>query len=69
MTKLDLKHCFDSIQPESLSMAMFDHEMEDCKGSMAYDFGGCRINFVFLKRESSLDPSFRGFMLRLSFSG
>ena len=38
MFKSDLEHCFDSIKPETLSFAMFDEEMEKCKGSMAEDF-------------------------------
>lgn len=58
MTKLDLKHCFDSVQPESLSMAMFDHEMEDCKGSMAYDFWRLQDNFRVSKEGIIIGPEF-----------
>lgn len=38
MYKSDIEHCFDSIKPETLSLAMFDEEMTQCKGSMAEDF-------------------------------
>ncbi len=38
MTKIDLKHCFESIKPESLSKAMFGCDIEDCNGTLAYDF-------------------------------
>lgn len=58
MTKLDLKHCFDRIQPESLSMAMFDHEMEDCKGSMAYDFWRLQDKFRVSKEGIIIGPEF-----------
>ena len=45
MTKLDLKHCFESITRSTLSVAMFNRKMEGCEGSMAYDF--CRLQDEF----------------------
>lgn len=38
MWKIDLCHCFEHIDPLSLSFALFDHDMEECEGSFAYDF-------------------------------
>lgn len=52
MTKLDLHHCFESISPELLSMAMFGHSMEQCTGSMAYDF--CRLQRQFCNRKDGI---------------
>lgn len=45
MTKLDLKHCFESIKPSTLSIAMFNHNMEECEGSLAFDF--CKLQDEF----------------------
>lgn len=45
MTKLDLEHCFESIIPNTLSNAMFGHDMKDCEGSLAFDF--CRLQNKF----------------------
>ena len=38
MEKTDLEHCFDSIKPEMLSIAMFDCPMNEAKDSMPYEF-------------------------------
>ena len=38
MYKSDIDHCFDSIKPETLSVAMFDEVMEHSPGSMAEAF-------------------------------
>lgn len=38
MEKTDLEHCFDSIKPETLSIAMFDVQMKNAIGSMPYTF-------------------------------
>ena len=45
MTKLDLEHCFENIAPSSLSTAMFNHKMEKCEGSLAFDF--CKMQDEF----------------------
>lgn len=45
MTKLDLEQCFESIMPNTLSNAMFGHDMKDCEGSLAFDF--CRLQNKF----------------------
>lgn len=38
MEKTDLEHCFDSIRPELLSVAMFDSPMAEAEGTMPYAF-------------------------------
>lgn len=38
MEKTDLEHCFDSIKPELLSVAMFGCSMAEAEGTMPYDF-------------------------------
>lgn len=45
MTKLDLKQCFESIIPSTLSTAMFNLKMEKCEGSLAFDF--CKMQDEF----------------------
>lgn len=45
MTKLDLEHCFDNISPESLSMAMFHHGIQECPESIASEF--CKLQHDF----------------------
>lgn len=52
MTKLDLKHCFESIIPSNLSIAMFNHKMEDCEGSLAFDF--CKLQDEFNKSRDGI---------------
>lgn len=52
MYKSDIEHCFDSIKPETLSLAMFDEEMARCKGSMAEDF--YRLNQSYLSSEDGI---------------
>ena len=52
MIKMDLKSCFESISPDVLSEAMFDREMKDCKGSIAYDF--CNLQRDFLNAEPGI---------------
>lgn len=52
MVKMDLKSCFESISPDKLSLAMFGHEMEDCKGSMAYEF--CQLQQDFQNHNSGI---------------
>lgn len=58
MVKMDLKSCFESISPDKLSLAMFGHEMEDCKGSMAYDFCQLQRNFQNLNSGIIIGPEF-----------
>lgn len=38
MEKSDLEHCFDSIKPETLSLAMFRTAMQDSQDTMPYAF-------------------------------
>ena len=52
MYKSDIEHCFDSIKPETLSLAMFDEEMPQCKGSMAEDF--YLLNQSYLSSEDGI---------------
>lgn len=52
MTKLDLKHCFESIIPSTLSTAMFNHKMEDFEGSLAFDF--CKLQDEFNKSRDGI---------------
>lgn len=52
MVKMDLKSCFESISPDKLSLAMFGHDMEDCKGSMAYEF--CQLQQDFQNHNSGI---------------
>ena len=52
MYKSDIEHCFDSIKPETLSLAMFDEEMAQCKGSMAEDF--YLLNQSYLNSEGGI---------------
>lgn len=52
MSKLDLKSCFESIEPSSLSMAMFGHTNEQCEGSVAYEF--CRLQTDFLNNKGGI---------------
>lgn len=52
MSKFDLHHCFESINPETLSMAMFGHSVDECKGSMAYDF--CQLQHSFRNEDSGI---------------
>lgn len=58
MVNMDLKSCFESISPDKLSLAMFGHEMEDCKGSMAYDFCQLQRNFQNLNSGIIIGPEF-----------
>lgn len=58
MVKMDLKSCFESISPDKLSLAMFGHEMEECKGSMAYDFCQLQRDFQNLNRGIIIGPEF-----------
>ena len=52
MYKSDIEHCFDSIKPETLSLAMFDEEMTRCKGSMADEF--YQLNQSYLSAEDGI---------------
>lgn len=52
MYKSDIEHCFDSIRPETLSLAMFDEEMTHCKGTMADDF--YQLNQSYLSTEDGI---------------
>lgn len=52
MAKFDIHHCFESISPEMLSIAMFGHPVEECKGSMAYDF--CQLQHSFMNRDNGI---------------
>lgn len=58
MVKMDLKNCFESISPDKLSLAMFDHDMKYCKGSMAYDFCQLQQDFNNLKDGIIIGPEF-----------
>ena len=52
MAKFDLHHCFESISPETLSQAMFGHPVDECMGSMAYDF--CKLQQSFRNENSGI---------------
>lgn len=58
MVKMDLESCFERISPDKLSLAMFGHEMEDCKGSMAYDFCQLQQDFQNLNNGIIIGPEF-----------
>lgn len=52
MWKNDLKECFESIDPKSLSRALFGQDMADCPGSMAADF--CQLHRKFKNRTEGI---------------
>lgn len=52
MMKIDLKQCFENIVPESLSRAVYNHELNDCIGSVAYEF--CRLQLSFKNSSSGI---------------
>lgn len=52
MLKLDLEKCFESIQPSSLSNAMFEMDLRSCQGSMADVL--CQLHESFLSNEKGL---------------
>ena len=58
MYKSDLDKCFDSIIPESLSLAMFGEKMERCSGSMAEDFFLLNKSFQNDKNGIVIGPEF-----------
>lgn len=58
MVKMDLESCFERISPDKLSLAMFGHEMKDCKGSMAYDFCQLQQDFQNLNNGIIIGPEF-----------
>lgn len=58
MYKSDLEHCFESIVPESLSIAMFGEEMKHCPGSMAEDFFKLNESYLNDKKGIVIGPEF-----------
>ena len=52
LVKLDLQKCFESIRPESLSIAMFGVDLELCQGSMADVF--CNLQQSFLSNDEGI---------------
>lgn len=52
MLKVDLKDCFESIDPKSLSLAMFDLDMISCPGTLADDF--CNLQQSFLSEHDGI---------------
>lgn len=58
MYKSDIEHCFDSIKPEMLSLAMFDEEMTQCKGSMAEDFYMLNQSYLSSEKGIVIGPEF-----------
>ncbi len=54
MEKTDLEHCFDSIKPETLSLAMFGTTMQDSQYTMPYAFW--RLNQSFENHPDSGNP-------------
>lgn len=52
MLKVDLKDCFESIEPKSLSIAMFDMDMISCQGTLADDF--CNLQQSFLSEHDGI---------------
>ena len=65
MEKTDLEHCFDSIKPEMLSVAMFDCPINEAEGSMPYDFF-C-MNQSFENKPENGDPG-EGIVIGPEFS-
>lgn len=58
MYKSDIEHCFDSIKPESLSVAMFDESMEQCPGTMARDFFALNKSYLSTEDGIVIGPEF-----------
>lgn len=58
MLKLDLKDCFDNIEPKQLSQAMFDMDMKFCQGTMADSFCNLQQSFLSEKKGIVIGPEF-----------
>lgn len=58
MYKSDIEHCFDSIKPETLSVAMFNEEMGKCKGTMAEDFFLLNKSYLSTEEGIVIGPEF-----------
>ena len=58
MIKLDLKHCFESITPSTLSIAMFNHNMDECEGSLAFEFCKLQDQFNMSREGIIIGPEF-----------
>ena len=58
MTKLDLEHCFENISPELLAEAMFGHDVNECLGSMAFEFCQLQKDFLNTKTGIVIGPEF-----------
>ena len=58
MSKSDIEHCFDSIKPEMLSVAMFDDVIEHCKGSMAEEFYLLNQSYLSSEKGIVIGPEF-----------
>lgn len=58
MYKSDIEHCFDSIKPELLSIAMFDEGMEQCTGTMAADFYTLNKSYLSTENGIVIGPEF-----------
>lgn len=58
MVKLDLKHCFENIEPEQLSTALFDLPMNDCDGTIASNFYNLQMDFQNKEDGIVIGPEF-----------
>lgn len=58
MTKLDLEHCFENISPELLADAMFGHDVDECPGTMAFEFCQLQKDFLNTKTGIVIGPEF-----------
>lgn len=58
LTKLDLEHCFENISPELLADAMFGHDVNECPGSMAFEFCQLQRDFQNNKTGIVIGPEF-----------
>lgn len=58
MTKLDLEHCFENILPKLLAEAMFGHDVNECPGTMAFEFCQLQKDFLNTKTGIVIGPEF-----------
>lgn len=52
LIKIDLEHCFENIQPECLSEAVFGKQVEECQGSFVHDF--CEMQKDFINKDEGI---------------
>ncbi len=58
MYKSDLEHCFDSIKPETLAEAMFNENVELCKGTFAEEFFNLNKSYLSTEEGIVIGPEF-----------